>query len=62
VLYGRHGVREYWLVDPDYGTVEVMAESGQGLALLATYPRGRTLTSPLLEGLRIDLEQVFSLP
>ena len=62
VLYSRHGVREYWLVDPDAGTVEVLAESGRELAPLATYRRGRTLTSPLLEGLSIDLEQVFRQP
>lgn len=58
-LYGSHGVREYWLVDPDAETVEVLVEEAQALLLHATHLRGGSLTSPLLAGLVIDLEQVF---
>ena len=58
-LYGRHGVREYWLVDPDAETVEVLIETAEELALGATYRRGDTLTSPMLDGLAITLEQIF---
>ncbi|MCH8106914.1 MAG: Uma2 family endonuclease [Chloroflexi bacterium] len=58
-LYGSHGVREYWLVDPDAETVEVLVEEAQALLLHATHLRGESLTSPLLAGLVIDLEQVF---
>ncbi len=63
-LYSRHGVREYWLVDPDEDTVEVWtesdSESGTGLVLTATYRRGDTLESPLLEALNIPLEAIFT--
>jgi Uma2 family endonuclease len=59
LLYGRHGVREYWLVDPDAETVEVLVGSGQGLARQAAYGRGQTLSSPLLDGLAIGLDGVF---
>ena len=58
-LYGRHGVREYWLVDPDAETIEVLTESAEGLVLEATHNRGDTLISPLLRGLAIELEQIF---
>ena len=58
-LYSRHGVREYWLVDPDAETVEVLAQGAQSLLLHATHGRGESLTSPLLPGLAIGLEQVF---
>jgi Uma2 family endonuclease len=58
-LYGRHGVREYWLVDPEAETIEVLTRTGRGLGLRATYHRGETLTSPLLAGLTLDLDQIF---
>ena len=59
-LYGRHGVREYWLVDPDAETVEVLTLGEQGLSPVATYRRGEKLASPLLEGMSLELDQVFS--
>ena len=59
LLYSRHGVREYWIVDPDAETVEVLAEGDGGMVRRAAYRREQTLTSPLLDGLSIDLEQVF---
>jgi Uma2 family endonuclease len=58
-LYGRSGVQEYWLVDPDTDTVEVLTGSGQGLVAHASYRRGDTLTSPLLAGLALDVEHIF---
>ena len=59
LLYGRHGVREYWIVEPHPGVVEVLTEGAEGLVRQTVYRRGQTLTSPLLDGLSIDLEQVF---
>ena len=61
-LYGRHGVREYWLVDPDAETVEVLVAGEQGLVLSAAYRGGENLASILLEGLTIDLDQIFQQP
>jgi Uma2 family endonuclease len=58
-LYGRFGVREYWMVDPEAETAEVLAASDQGLVSHATYQRSDTLTSPLLNGLALDLEHIF---
>lgn len=59
-LYSRHGVQEYWIVDPSAETVEVLTETDQGLTLTATYSRNEALVSPLLSGLSIDLDQIFS--
>jgi Uma2 family endonuclease len=60
-LYARHGVREYWLVDPDAERVEVLVEGGEaGLTPAAAYGRADTLVSPLLAGLSLDLFRVFS--
>ena len=62
VLYGRCGVREYWIVDPDAETVEVLALDQQGLALQATYRPGETLASPVLPGLAVNVDQIFRQP
>ena len=58
-LYGRHGVREYWLVDPDAETVEVLTLGEQRLETFASYSRGQTLESLLVVGLSIELDAVF---
>ena len=58
-LYARHGVREYWIVDPEARTVEVFALGEKGFQLVKAYKKGETLRSPLLEGLEADLEKRF---
>ena len=58
-LYARFGVREYWLADPGAETVEVLTASEQGLVSQAAYQRSDTFTSPLLDELALDLEQIF---
>lgn len=59
-LYGRHNVREYWLVDLDAETVEILTLGDQGLSPAATFRRGEALASPLLAGMSLALDQVFS--
>ena len=59
-LYQRHGVQEYWLVDPDANTIEVLTASETAFITAATYTQGGVLTSPLLEGLSIDLAPIFA--
>jgi Uma2 family endonuclease len=58
-LYGRFDVREYWLVDPEAETVEVLTATEQGLISYGTCQRSDTLTSLLLKGLDLSLEQIF---
>ena len=60
VLYERHGVAEYWLVNPAEGTVFLHCRRGGALTATLTFGRGETLHSPLLAGLNIDLDDVFS--
>ena len=59
VLYGRYGVREYWIVDPDEKTVEVYTPGAAGFELTRKYPCDGVLTSGVLPGLRIALAEVF---
>jgi Uma2 family endonuclease len=61
-LYARHGVQEFWLVDPETQTVEVLSLRARGYRRAALYSRDETLESPLLPGLTIPLAEVFSGP
>ena len=58
-LYARHGVKEYWLVDPEAKTVEVLTLGEKGFELVKAYQSTEVLSSPLLPGLMIDLKEVF---
>ena len=58
-LYGRAGVREYWIVDPEAETVQVLALGEGGLIPHLSYHRGDNLTSPLLAGMDIALAGIF---
>jgi Uma2 family endonuclease len=61
-LYGRHGVLEYWIVDPELETVKVYRASEQRFLRVAELARenGDSLTTPLLPGLSIPLGEVFA--
>ena len=58
-LYARHGVKEYWIVDPKGKTVEVYTLGTQGFELVKVYKAEEILESPLLSELRVDLREVF---
>ena len=58
-LYGRHGVTEYWLVDPVGETIEIHRLQGEVLTPTCTFGRDDTLGSELFPGLEIDLDDVF---
>ncbi len=57
--YEHFGVREYWLVDPDLNTVEILRlENGQYRRAGLVEGSG-TLTSPLFPGLTLDLRALL---
>lgn len=58
-LYYTHGVREYWLVDPDAGIVEVFTHGEKNWNLSGAYCKEEILSSPLLKGLKINLKNIF---
>lgn len=58
-LYERHGVREYWLADPEAQTVTVLLLGENGYETVGIYAKSDTLTSPTLEGFSIDLSEIF---
>ncbi len=59
-LYARHGVKEYWIVDPDDETIEVQRLQGSIFSTLAPFEKGQTLTSPTFEGLVVEIDRVFA--
>jgi Uma2 family endonuclease len=60
-LYERHGVSEYWIVDPELETVKVyrMTDQGYTRAVALSTEANDTLTAPLLPGLIIPLAAIF---
>jgi len=62
-LYEQFGVAEYWIVDPEARSVKVYrrgASGGYDHPVLITAAHDKTLTTPLLPGLNIDLAKVFA--
>jgi len=59
-LYGRYGVCEYWLADPQARTINVYAIRGEDLVLTGTFRNGDTMRTVLLPGLVIELDAVFA--
>ena len=58
-LYARHGVKEYWLVDPEAATVAVLLLDGGELKVAGVYGEKDTLTSAVISGFSIALGDVF---
>ena len=58
-LYARHGVKEYWIADPDAQTVTVMLLKDGAFETVGEYGIEDTLTSPTLEGFSVALDSVF---
>lgn len=59
-LYQRAGVREYWIVNPEDRTVQVMLQDGAGsLRIHEDYGREDMAKVNVLEGCFIELSKVF---
>ncbi|MGQ9533533.1 MAG: Uma2 family endonuclease [Desulfotomaculales bacterium] len=61
-LYLRHGVREYWVVDPTAETVEVFRATENGWLLAGVYGPEDTLVSPLLPDFAPPVAEIFRRP
>ena len=58
-IYSSFEVKEYWTVDPDSETVEVLLWSELGYASGGIYGKLDCLSSPALPRLRLPLDKVF---
>lgn len=58
-VYARNGVREYWLVDPEAQTVEVLVLSGDTFEAQGTHTNTATFRSAVLDR-DVPLERIFA--
>lgn len=58
--YARHGVLEYWIVDPDADTLTVYALQDDPETPLRTLGPSDALSSALLPGLDLELAPIFA--
>jgi len=59
-VYSKYGVREYWLVDPDATTIEVLSRVAGSLSTAGVYRAGETASSLAFPDLRVDVGSVFA--
>lgn len=58
-LYSRHAVLEYWIVNPEEKTIEIMEWTEQGFKILQVYPAQSTLSSKIFPGFRLNVSDIF---
>ncbi len=58
-LYASFGIREYWVVDPDEQTIQVLVWSDQGYVSAGVFGKSDRLTTPLLPDLNLSLSGLF---
>lgn len=58
-LFEHYGVPEYWIVDPQQRTIEVLQRGAPGLEPIGTYEETSTLSSGTLPGLQLQVAKVF---
>ena len=58
-LYAEHGVKEYWLVDPDEMTVTVLLLDEHGYEEAGIYRSGQSFDSTTVEGFSVSLDDIF---
>jgi Uma2 family endonuclease len=59
-LYARHGVREYWLADPERQTIDVLTLGESGFETVGQFARHQQAPSQVLPGLAVQIDDVFS--
>ncbi len=58
-LYEQHGVKEYWIVDPEPETVDVLAAVNGRFELAMRSTAGQTAASRLLPGFELSVNHIF---
>jgi len=59
MLYAKFGVKEYWIIAPKESLIEQYALEGREYALAGTLHKDQAIESRVLEGLTIELKEIF---
>ncbi|MFZ0963797.1 MAG: Uma2 family endonuclease [Terriglobia bacterium] len=57
-LYGKFGVQEYWMIDPEGPSAEIYRRGKEGLDLVAKLSAEEALTSPMFPGFSVRLREL----
>jgi Uma2 family endonuclease len=58
-MYCTHGVQEYWIIDPEMETVEIMVKRGEIYQTEAIMKKPALLESAMFPGFSMKIEDVF---
>lgn len=58
-VYGKHGVREYWVVDPEARSLEIYRLEEQRLSLVETVMDEEEMSTPVLPGFSCRVNRLF---
>ncbi|MFN7791692.1 MAG: Uma2 family endonuclease, partial [Cyclobacteriaceae bacterium] len=56
--YASHGVKEYWIIDPDKNSLEQYLNTDNEFQLLRTFTDG-TLKTETVKGFALDVRSIF---
>jgi len=59
MVYEKFGVKEYWIVDPVEKIIEIWVRRAKKFELLSKTKQHESIQSPLLEGLKFELSEIF---
>jgi Uma2 family endonuclease len=59
-MYAEHGVVEYWIVDPEAETIEIMIKEGEYYRTESFIRKTGKLESPMFPGFSMNVEEVFA--
>jgi len=57
-LYGKFGVQEYWIIDPEGPSAEIYRRGEEGLDLVAKLSATDALNSPMFPGFSVPLREL----
>lgn len=58
-LYGKYGVKEYWVVDGLFNTIEVYRLEADGMERIKRFEIHETIETPLLPNFELKLSDIF---